>query len=94
VKNKMSDSRGDSLCSEQQSDISFEKGESARCYSKEWKINSELMKRLEDIGINHTFDEETGHAVKTLTDSELDIVIPFLVQLCHALHLYGVCDSK
>jgi hypothetical protein len=89
----MSDSRGDSLCNEQLSDISFEKGESASRYSKEWKIDSEVLQRLEELDINHKFDEEEGRAAKTLTDSELDIVIPFLVKLCHALHLYGVCDS-
>lgn len=89
----MSDSREDSLCSEQQSDISFEKGESARRYSREGKFDHEVLQRFDELDINHKFDEEEGHTAKILTDSELDIVIPFLVKLCHTLHLYGVCDS-
>jgi uncharacterized membrane protein YjjP (DUF1212 family) len=83
----MSSSKSEVLANEL-SDISLEKNHSARRNSKEWKHSSETLESLQKLENHQLNDEELGQA-RSLTESELNIVIPFLVRLCHALHLYG-----
>jgi hypothetical protein len=45
---------------------------------------SEQVKQQAEV-VTNPMDEESAQSEK-----DLDVLIPFLVKLCHSLHLYGV----